>query len=263
MTTSPGRADEPTVGTDREFGETWVYESIVSALPGANLSGRAAIALQVGVFEVALLVVAAAYGLWNAVLPGTAAVIVAGVGSFLMLKMGDTNRTLRVHGRYYRLLFGSSIEVVLAVLAFVALITHLFVYDPTFVGQWPLAEVLPFPVAQAEVPLVTALFGAEPPVPAVYLALLLLWDLCYRIGASWWIAVVSLYRELRLPRAASAGTAFRRLDAMNVGFASVQVALLPFITDRPVLLLAVGGHIVAVAVVSGAAVALSIARARP
>lgn len=262
MTTSPGRADEPTVGADREFGETWVYESIVSALPGADLAGPAAIALQIFVFEVALLVVGAAYGLWNAVLPGTAAVVVAAVGSFLMLKLGDTNRTLRVHGRYYRLLFGSSIEVVLAVLAFVALVTHLFVYDPAFVGRWPVADALPFPVAQAEIPLVTTLFGERPPVVAVYLALLLLWDLCYRIGASWWIAVVSLYRELRLPRAASAGAAFRRLDVLNVGFALVQVALLPFITDRPVLLIAVGGHIVAVTAVSAAAVALSYARER-
>lgn len=257
---TPESADPTYSEEDRQFGQTWVYESIVSALPGANLAGGAAIALQLFVFEAALLVVAAAYGLWNAVLPGTAAIVVAAAGSFFMLKMGDTNRSLRVHGQYFRLLFGSSIEVVLAVLAFIALVTHLFVYDPAYVGQWPLAELLPVAVPQADVPLVTALFGEEPPVVAVYLALLVLWDLCYRIGASWWVAVVSLYRELRLPRAASAGHAFRRLDALNVVFASVQVVLLPFILDRPVLLVAVGGHIVAVASVSGAAVALSLRR---
>lgn len=247
-------------GDDDRFGETWVYESIVSALPGADLSGRAAIVLQVGVFETALLVLAAAYDLWNAVAPGTAAIVVAGVGSLFMLKMGETNRTLRVHQQYYRLLFGSSIEVVLGVLAFTALVTHLFVYEPAFVGAWPLADRLPFAVAQADRPLVDELFGSQPPIAAVYLALLLLWDLCYRVGASWWVAVVSLYRELRLPRAASAGEAFRRLDVLNVGFALVQLLLLPFITDRPVLLVAVGGHIVAVFAVSAAAIAVSFRR---
>jgi hypothetical protein len=262
-----GIASKPTTATagddaaDPEFGEAWVYESIVSALPGANLSGGSAIALQLGVFLGTMLVVAAAYDLWNAVVPGTAAIAVAAVGSYFMLQLGETNRTLAAPRRYYRLLFGSSIEVVLAVLAFVALITHLFVFEPRFVGEpSPLAALLPVSVGTATEPLLFGLLGAEPPIVAVYLTLLVLWDLCYRIGTSWWAAVVSLYRELRVPPSEESAARFRRLDLLNVGFAVTQAALLPFIVDRPVLLVAVSGHIVAVTVVSGAALAVSLRR---
>ena len=39
-----------------EYGETWVYESIIGAVPGVDLSQRAAFAVQFGLFEAALLV---------------------------------------------------------------------------------------------------------------------------------------------------------------------------------------------------------------
>lgn len=247
--------------TATRFGEAWVYESIVGALPGAGLSSRAAIALQLGVFEIAILVLAVAYGLWNAAIAGTVAVAVAAAGSYFMLQLGRANRTLRASERYYRLLFGSSIEVVLAVLAFIALVTHLFVFDPATIGQpSPLAAMVPFRVQMADETLVRALFGPDPPVVAVYLMLLVLWDLCYRIGTSWWAAVVSLYRELRVPLPSTGAAAFRRLDLLNIGFALTQVTLIPFIIDRPVLLVAVGGHVMAVTGVSLAAVFLSYRR---
>jgi hypothetical protein len=254
------RRDGGTAATgEPSFGDAWVYESIVTALPGANLAGGPAIALQLGVFTAAILIVAAAYGVWSAVVPGMAAVVVAAVGSYLMLQFGDASRTAAAPPRYYRLLYGSSIEVVLAVLAFIALLTHLFVYEPQFVGEpSPLAVLLPPGVVAADEPLVEVLFGEEPPVAAVYLTMLVLWDLCYRIGTSWWAAVVSLYREIRLVRGAGAAATFRRLDVLNVGFAATQVVMLPFLLDRPVLLVAVAGHIVAVAVVSGAALTLSL-----
>ncbi|MFC7135692.1 DUF7530 family protein [Halobaculum litoreum] len=249
---------------DREprpaYGEAWVYESIVGALPGASLSRPAAIGLQIVVFEVGVLLFAWLYDLWAAVPAGTAAVGVAAVGSYFMLKLGGENRRLDVAETYYRLLFGSSIEVVLAVLAFIALVTHLFVTDPATVGEpSPAAALLPFQVATAETPLVDDLFGAEPPTPVVFLALLVLWDLCYRIGTSWWTAVVSLYREIRLSPGPGTRLRFRRLDALNVGFALAQLALVPFIADRPVLLLAMCGHVVAVTAVSATAIALSLA----
>lgn len=244
---------------DPSFGDAWVYESIVTALPGANLAGGPAIALQLGVFTGAILIVAAAYDVWNAVVPGMAAIVVAAVGSYLMLQFGDASRTAKAPPRYYRLLYGSSIEVVLAVLAFIALLTHLFVYEPQFIGEpSPLTALLPPGVTTADEPLVRVLFGDEPPVAAVYLTMLVLWDLCYRIGTSWWAAVVSLYREIRFVRGAGAASTFRRLDVLNVGFAATQIVMLPFLLDRPVLLLAVAGHIVAVAVVSGAALTLSL-----
>ncbi|WP_073310445.1 DUF7530 family protein [Halobaculum gomorrense] len=243
-----------------DFGDAWVYESIVGAVPGAALSTPVAIGLQVAVFEAGILVLAAAYDLWDAVLPGTVAVGVAAVGSLFMLTLGDENRTLDVSPTYYRLLFGSSIEVVLTVLAFAAVVTHLFVVDPaTAGGPAVVARLLPVAVTPAEEPIVTDLFGERPPAPAVFLALVVVWDLCYRIGTSWWTAVVSLYRELCLECGPGTRRRFRRLDALNVGFALVQLALVPFVADRPVLLAAVLGHVVAVTVVSAAAIALSLA----
>jgi hypothetical protein len=223
-------------GSDR-YGETWVYESLVGALPGVTLAPWQAIALQVGLFEAALLVVAAVYGLPNAVVPGTVAVAVAGVGSLLMLSFGRRTRAATVPSDYRRLLFGSSVEVVLAVLAFVALVTHLFVFDPR----------------TASPTLLETLFGPNPPVVVVYLTLLVLWDLCYRIGTSWWAAVVGLWRARRYELDAEAAAAVGRTDLLNVAFGVVQLALLPFLGAQPVLAAAVGGHVVAVTVVSATA----------
>jgi hypothetical protein len=79
-----------------------------------------------------------------------------------------------------RLLFGSSIEVVLSVLAYVALVTHLFVFAP-----------------QQGTPLLENLLGQEPPILVVYFALLVLWDVCYRIGTGWWASVAALWRSAR------------------------------------------------------------------
>jgi hypothetical protein len=222
------------------FGETWVYESIVGALPGVALTRTQAVAIQFGLFEAAVLGLGAAYGLRTAALAGTAAVAVAAAGSVAMLRIGTSTRRLDTPEPYRRLLFGTSIEVVLSVLAFVALVTHLFVFDPRGGGQ----------------PLLAALFGPDPPIIAVYLALLVLWDLCYRIGTSWWTAVVSLWRSVRFRFDAPTAAGLRRTDATNVAFGLIQLALVPLLLDQPALLVAVGGHVVAVTTVSTAAYAL-------
>ncbi|MGQ4556372.1 DUF7530 family protein [Halobellus sp. GM3] len=220
------------------YGETWVYESIVGALLGLHLSDRQAITLQVGLFEVAVLLLAWWYDLGSAVLPGTVAVVVAAVGSVVMRRFGRRTRRLDLPEPYRRLLFGSSIEVVLGVFAFVALVTYVFVFAPR----------------SAVPPLFERLFGSAAPVPVTFLTLLILWDLCYRIGTSWWAALVALWRSRRYAFDAETVRALRRLDALNVAFALTQLAMVPFILDQPVLLLAVGGHVVAVAVVSTAAI---------
>ncbi|AFK17845.1 hypothetical protein E6P09_03600 [Haloferax mediterranei ATCC 33500] len=224
-----------------EYGETWVYESIVGALPGVNIGERGAIVLQIAVFEVGVLFFAWVYDLWTAAVAGTAAIVVAAVGSVVMLRMGEQTRAAAVPVPYRRLLFGSSIEVVLGVLAFVALVTHLFVFDPQ----------------QTETPLLTVLFGAEPPVIVVYLTLLVLWDLCYRIGTSWWAAVVNLWGAVRYRFDEPTARSVKRVNYLNVGFGVAQVLLVPFVLDQPVLLVAVGGHVVAVTVVSVAAALLT------
>jgi hypothetical protein len=228
-----------------DYGDAWTYESIVGALPGIDLSDTAAVALQVGLFQVGLLLLAWYYDLWGTVLAGTAAVGVAAVGSVAMLYMGRSTRQLELPSTYRRLLFGSSIEVVLSVLSFIALITHLFVFDPV----------------QSTSPLVATFLGDPAPVAVVYFTLLVLWDLCYRIGTSWWTAVVSLWRSLRYRFDPETARSLHRVDMANVGFALVQAALLPFLTNQPVLAVAVGGHVVAVTVVSAAAIVFTHRRA--
>lgn len=225
-----------------EYGETWVYESLLGTVPGLNVSGRTAIGVQFLGFEAAILVVAAVYDLWAAVVPGTVAVVVATLGSWLMLRFSRAVRDLPTPDGYRKLLFGSSIDVVLGVLAFVTLVTYLFVIDPRASGTGP--------------SLLTELFGAEPPALAVGLALLVLWDVVYRIGTCWWASVVGLWRAVVYEFEPGPTRTYQRIDAVNIGFAAVQLLLLPLVTGHPVLLVALGGHAVAVFVVATLSIVL-------
>jgi len=238
--TGDGSAGAGVADGPPKYGETWVYESIVGAVPGVDLAPRTAVAIQLLGFEAALLALAAAYDLWEAVPAGTAAIAVAGVGSAVMLRMGTLARRAAVPAPYRHLLFGSSVEVVLSVLAFVALVTYLFVVDP---GRGAPAFV-------------ERHLGPEPPAAAAYLTLLIAWDLCYRIGTSWWAAVVGLWRSVRFRFDPATAATLRKLDRLNAGFGFVQLGLLPFVFDRPVLLATLGGHVIAVTVVSAVAFGL-------
>jgi hypothetical protein len=215
-----------------------VYESIVGALPGVDVGSSAAIGIQVLAFEAGVVLVAALYGLWTGVIVGTAAVAVAAIGSALMLSYARRIRELDAPEAYRRLLFGSNVEVVLGVLAFVAVVTHLFVYDPRVAAN----------------PLVEALLGEEPPVLATYLTLLVLWDVVYRIGTSWWASVAAVWRAYVYDFDDARRRAFVRADALNLAFAAVQLLFVPFVLDRPVLLVVLLGHVLAV----GTATALSV-----
>jgi len=226
----------------RLFGETWVYESIVGAIPGLGLTDTQAVLVQFGVFEAGVLVLSAAYGLWNAVVPGTVAVLVAALGSAFMLDLGSRVRRLDVPERYRRLLFASRIEVVLGLFAYVGLVTYLFVYDPR----------------RGSEPLLRSLLGPEPPLLPTYLLLLVLWDLCYRIGTGWWAAVVALWRSSRYAFDDETAAALRAIDLRNAAFGLLQLALVPFVAAEPLLVAAVVGHVIAVVTVSG----LSVARLR-
>ncbi|MFA9425814.1 hypothetical protein [Natronorubrum sp. A-ect3] len=217
-----------------EYGETWVYESLVGTVPGLNVSARMAVGIQFVAFEAAILVIAAVYDLPAAVLPGTVAVVVATIGSWLMVQFSRSVRELPTPEPYRRLLFGSSIDVVLGVFAFVTLVTYLFVADP----GW------------SEQPLVTDLFGADPPVVAIWLALLVLWDVVYRIGTCWWASLVGLWRALVYEFDPEVTRRYRRADMINVGFAVVQLLLVPFVIGYPLLLAILSGHVVAVVTVT-------------
>jgi hypothetical protein len=221
-----------------EYGETWAYESIIGALPGVNISRRAAIAIQLLVFEVALLGLAWYYALPDIIVPGTAAVAVAAAGSAEMLRISGAARAPETPEAYRRLLFGSSVEVVLSVLAFIAFVTHLFVFDP---GGGPLVE---------------RLFGTRPPTLVVYLTLLVMWDLCYRLGTGWWAAIVALWRSATYRFDPDTAATLRRADRETLLFGVIQLVLVPFILDFPVLLAALIGHVTAVFVVTTASLAL-------
>ena len=220
----------------REYGETWVYESLVGGIPGLGVSRTLAVALQFVIFEVGVVALGWYYGVWNAVAAGTVAVVVAAIGSVEMHRLGAKNRLLGTPPEHKRLLFGSSIEIVLGVLAFIALVTYLFAWDGTLLDR---------------------LFGADPPIPVVYLTLLVLWDLTYRIGTSWWSAVVALWRAVHVDLSPEERSTVRRLDAENIGFSLIQLVLVPFLITEPVLLGAVVGHVIAVAIVCTAAIWLT------
>ncbi len=225
-----------------EYGEAWVYESIVGAIPGLDLSDRAAVTIQLIGFEFAVLLGAFYYDLWYAAAFGTVAVGVAAVGSAVMLRFSQRLRALDPPDAYRNALFGSSFEVVLGLVAFLVLVTYLFVYDPR-AGSLTLVE---------------RLFGPEPPLLVVFLALLIAWDVAYRIGTSWWASVVAVWRSYTYEFDEATVLAYRQLDLLNIGFAAIQLALLPFVWDRPVLAAALVGHVVA----TGGAVALSTALLR-
>ena len=220
----------------RNYGETWVYESLVGGIPGLNISRTLAVAIQFVIFEVGVVALGWYYGLWDAVLAGSVAVAVAAVGSVEMHRLGAINRRLPTPAAHKRLLFGSSIEIVLGVLAFIALVTYMIAWDGALIDR---------------------LFGSDPPIPVVYLTLLILWDLTYRIGTSWWSAVVALWRAVHVDLSPETTSRIRRLDAENIAFSAIQLALVPFLFDEPVLLGAVVGHVLAVAIVCSAAIALS------
>ena len=218
-----------------EYGDTWVYEGIIGALPGIEMDRRWALAIQFGFFESAIVVLAWWYDLWPAAIAGTVAVLVATVGSAELLRIGGHVRGEGVPDAYRRMLFGSNVEVVLTVLAYVALVTHLFVFDPRYGGT----------------PILDSLFGPDPPVLVVYLTLLVLWDLCYRIGAGWWASVTALWRTVRYEFDGETRRRLRRADVETIGFGLVQLALVPLLIDQPVLLFVVCTHVVAVVVVTG------------
>lgn len=220
----------------------WVYESIVRSVPGVNASRRVALAVQFLAFEVAILGLGWYHGLWETALAGTAGVVVAVAGSAFMLRLSRGLRTEAGPDRYVDLLFGSGIEIVLGLLSFVVLIVYAFVYVPEGSGQTLLAGLL----------------GPRPSPAFAFVLLLVAWDVAYRIGVGWWASVTGLWRSVAMRAALPAATRrhYARLDAMTIGFASLQLLLVPVLAGHPLLRLALLGHVLAVAVVSGASILL-------
>lgn len=222
--------------------DRWVYESILGAIPGVEFSRGQAMAIQLAVFEVCVLGVGLVYGRPESIPAGTAAVVVASAGSALLLTLARRLRTLNLPDTYLQVLFGSQIEIVLGLMSFVGLLTYLFVLDPQGPGQ----------------SLLVALLGDPLPPVGVFIALLILWDVCYRIGTGWWASLVGLWRSIRFGASFDRRTRreLGRTDALNIGFSWMQLLLVPFVRGHIILMIAIIGHVLAVTLVSGTSILL-------
>lgn len=221
-----------------EPGDGWVYEHILTVLPGTTMPARRAIALQLVGFEAVVLAIAVSLDRPAAAVAGTAAVLVATAGSAAMVAIGRMVREADAAPAYRRLLFGTSIEVVLGVVAYAALATYLVLG-----------------LAGAEPGLLETLLGPELSAPAVFVAFVLAWDVCYRIGVGWWASLIGCWRSLTGEFDRETAAAYRRADLATIGFASVQLVLVPVVASEPLLAVALLGHVAAVWLVSGASIA--------
>ena len=241
--TVESRAEGPKTRDDRPPGDReWVYESLIRSVPGVNASRRVAVTVQFLAFEFAVLGLGWYHGLWKAAIAGTAGVLVAVAGSLFMLRLSRGLRSDAGLDRYVGLLFGSGIEIVLGLLSFTVLIVYAFVYDPQGTGPQ----------------LVTDLLGKRPSPAFAFVLLLIGWDVAYRIGVGWWASVTGFWRSITMRDrlSSSARKRFVRLDAMTIGFASLQLLLVPILAGHPLLRIALLGHVLAVGAVSGASILL-------
>lgn len=87
---------------------------------------------------------------------------------------------------------------------------------------------------------------------------MLAWDVVYRIGIAWWASVAGVWRSWRYEFDPDTARAIARADLWPLAVAALQLALLPIVWGRPLLLWALLGHVVAVTT----AVALSVAMLR-
>lgn len=226
---------------DRPPGEAeWVYESLVRSIPIVNVSRSVAIAVQLIGFEGAILLLSWYHGLPEAALVGTAGVLVSIAGSVFMLRLSRSIRTIETPEQYRDLLFGSRIEIVLGLLSFFVLIVFVFVYDPRQPGE----------------ALVTTLLGERPPLLLSYVMLMIGWDVAYRIGVGLWASVLGLWRSVRFGEEFSESTKgrLRRADGLTIGFAAVQLLLVPVLSGHLVLQFVLVGHVLAVVVISGSSI---------
>jgi hypothetical protein len=223
----------------------WAYVSLVSAVPGLSLDPRAALPAQFLAFEAVAIALAAWYDLWSALPVATVAIALATVGSGLMVRLRTVVRSQNPPAAYRSLLFESAADVAMGLVAFITLVTYVLVQS-----RPPGPDVL------------ERIVGVALPAPAIFLALVVAWDLCYRIGVGWLASVTGCWRSLRIrdEGPAKRRRAFRRADGLTMGFALSQLVLVPLLRTEPILAGLVLGHVVAVLVVSGLSVAVSLSR---
>lgn len=219
-------------------GRSWAYESIIHAIPGYELSRPLALAVQFVLFEGAIIGLGLYYDLWEGIVFGTAGVIVAVVGSLGMLRISTRARQANPPDAYLRLLFGSRIDLVLGVIAYALVITYLVAIDT------------------GDGALLTRLLGEDLPPAVLFVLLVVLWDVCYRIGTAWWATVVAFWRSVALELPPETRAALIRVDAETIALSAVQLLLVPFVIGKPLLAIGLIGHLLAVLVVAGTSILL-------
>lgn len=219
----------------------WAYVSLVSAVPGLSTDNRSAVTVQFGLFEGTAIILAAIYDLWQLLPFATTAIVISTLGSYLMVSLSDRIQSLNPPEAYRRILFDSSIDILMGLVAFITLLTYLFI--DTLGPRSGLLEQL---------------FGVSPPAPVVFFALFVAWDLTYRIGIVWWTSITGIWRTItyRTQETDSAHNDYLRADLYTIVFAGLQLLLVPFLWSDQLLVLFLLGHVLAVVVVSGLAIAL-------
>lgn len=214
--------------------ESWTYETIVTSVPGVRVSNAVGYAVQLFGFAAAVVVLWLAYGLpTRSLVTGLAVVAVATLGSGEMIYISNVIRETDASARYRRLLFNSQIELVMGLVAFFVFVVYLFVVNPRAGGT-----------------LLEQLLGPRPPALVVFTMLVLVWDICYRIGTAWWAAVCGLWRAVVETPAAATRRPYRRLDLVILLFSVSQLLLLWVVSGDQFLTTILLGHVGAVAVVT-------------
>lgn len=219
----------------------WAYVSLLSAIPGVDVGPRAALLVQLVLFEALAIVIAVGYDRLEALPLATAAIVVATAGSALMLALSARIRSLSPPDVYRQTVFHASIDVVMGLVAFIAFLTYLLVTASSPGGG-----------------LLGRLLGEPLPAIPVFFGLLLAWDVCYRIGTAWWVSSTGLWRTVAIDDALDERThrSYVRIELLAMAFALLQVGLVPFVWTDRLLAVAILGHVLAVLAVSTTTVVL-------
>lgn len=225
--------DRPGVDANR----SWTYETIVNALPGVRVADWVAYCLQLGGFASVAIVLWVWYGLPQTTLVTAFVTIgVATLGSIELIYLSRRVRQADGSQRYWDLMFNSQIELVMGLVAFFIFVVYVFVVD-----------------ARAGGGLLESLLGERPPVLVVFFMLVLVWDLCYRIGTAWWATVCSLWRALAEQPDVETRRQYWLLDGSIVLFSMSQLLVVFVVQGDWFLQGVVVGHVVAVGLVIGVA----------
>jgi hypothetical protein len=82
---------------------------------------------------------------------------------------------------------------------------------------------------------------------------MILWDIAYRVGTGWWIALLALWRAYATGVDPATAATIRAIDLRAAAFGLSQLLLLPFVWEFRLLTALLLGHVAAVlVVVSGA-----------